>query len=392
MTAGYGSGAQDMLASAEGLVETLAQLVAIPSENPPGFTTDICRLIAARLQPFGYRLSIVSEEPNCDNLVATLGEGPPHLMFTVHVDTVGVSDRTAWSSDPLTLSERDGCLYGLGVSNAKACAAVHVALAERLGALGGPPRGTVTFTFVTDDENVGPRGASYLRRQGLRPDYLVVGAPTRNALVLEERGVMWVAVETYGLAAHAGAPDAGDNAIERMGRMIANLQTDLFPAIRGRGDDRLRSTVNLGRISGGSNTNVVPDRCRIEIDRRLLASETVEGAYAEIVASLTRAGEPPSRWSSELMRGTNAFRSAPDGRLASAAAAAIDIATGAPARYLTALGAGDGRYFSNDGIAIICMGPGDGAESHCPDEFVRLGEVLESLEIHWRFLNAMFEP
>jgi acetylornithine deacetylase/succinyl-diaminopimelate desuccinylase-like protein len=374
------------------MVRTLAQLVEIPSENPPGYTTDICRLIERRLQPFGYRLSIASEEPGCDNLIATLGEGPPHLMFTVHVDTVGVADRAAWGSEPLALSEREGRLFGLGVSNAKACAAVHVTLAERLGAIGGPPRGTVTFTFVTDDENVGPRGASYLRRQGLRPDYLVVGAPTRNALVLEERGVMWVAVETYGLAAHAGAPDAGDNAIERMVRMIAHLQTDLVPAIRARGDDRLQSTINLGRLSGGSNTNVVPDRCRLEIDRRLLASETVEGAYAEIVASLTRAGEPTDRWSSELMRGTNAFRSMADGRLASTAAAAVQIATGEPARYLTALGAGDGRYFANDGIQIICMGPGDGAESHCPDEFVRLDELQQSLAIHWQFLNRMLDP
>jgi acetylornithine deacetylase/succinyl-diaminopimelate desuccinylase-like protein len=392
MTSANPKGAQVSLASADSLVETLAQLVEIASENPPGFTAAICSLIAQRLEPFGYRLSILSEEPACDNLVATLGEGPPHLMFTVHVDTVGVTDRAAWGSEPLVLSQRAGRLYGLGVSNAKACAAVHIALAEALAAAGGPPRGTVSFTFVTDDENVGPRGASYLRRQGLRPDYLVVGAPTRNALVLEERGVMWVAVETYGLAAHAGAPDAGDNAIERMGRMIAHLQTDLFPAIRARGDARLRSTVNLGRISGGSNTNVVPDRCRIEIDRRLLASETVEGAYAEIVASLARAGEPTGRWSSELMRGTNAFRSAPDGKLASAAAAAIEIATGEPARYLTALGAGDGRYFAGDSVQIICMGPGDGAESHCPDEFVRLGEFQQSLAIHWRFLNAMFDP
>jgi len=392
MTARHPVTAQDARERTEGMVQTLAQLVEIPSENPPGFTAAICRLIAQRLEPFGYRLSIASEEPGCDNLVASLGEGPPHLMFTVHVDTVGVADRAAWGSEPLALSERDGRLYGLGVSNAKACAAVHITLAEMLGAMGEPPRGTVTFTFVTDDENVGPRGASYLRRQGLRPDYLVVGAPTRNALVLEERGVMWVAVETYGLAAHAGAPDAGDNAIERMVRMVAHLQTDLVPAIRKRGDDRLQSTINLGRISGGSNTNVVPDRCRIEIDRRLVASETVEGAYAELVDSLTRAGEPSNRWSSELMRGTNAFRSAPNGKLASAAVAAIEIATGEPARYLTALGAGDGRYFSNDGIAIICMGPGDGAESHCPDEFVRLGEFQQSLAIHWQFLNKMFDP
>jgi succinyl-diaminopimelate desuccinylase len=373
----------------DGLVSTLAQLVAIPSANPPGATTAICELIAARLQPLGYRLSTASEEPGCDNLIASLGSGAPHLVFNVHIDTVGVTDPSAWASDPMVLDQRDGRLYGLGAANAKACAAVHLAVAETLAAEGGPAKGTVSFTFVTDDENVGPRGTSYLRRQGLKPDLLLVGAPTRNAIILQERGVMWVAVETRGRAAHAGAPDSGDNAIERMMRLVARLQRDLVPAIRGRSDGAQRSTISLGLISGGSNTNVVPDHCRIEIDRRLLVSESVQGAYDEIVACLTGAGEPEDSWSCELMRGTNAFASPADGVLVTAAAASIAAATGEAARYLLPLGAGDGRYFADDGIEIIAMGPGDGGDSHCANEFVRLDELHQSLAIHLDLMQRL---
>jgi succinyl-diaminopimelate desuccinylase len=375
----------------EDLKQTLADLVAIPSPNPPGETRAVCAWIGKRLGKAGYRLHTVAEEPGCDNLVAMMGEGPPHVMFNVHVDTVGVGDAATWDSDPMVLAERDGRLFGLGASNAKSAAAVHIALAEAIAAQGGPKRGTVSFTFVTDDENVGPRGTSFLRRQGVMPDHLIVGAPTGNAIILEERGVMWVAVETRGQAAHAGDPAAGDNAIDRMVRLMARLQSDLGTRIAGRVDGAQRSTMNLGLFNGGSNTNVVPDHCRVEIDRRLLVSETVESAYAEIAACLAAAGEPPGSWSSELMRGTNAFRAPADGVLAMAMAAAVQDATGAAPRYLAALGAGDGRYYADDPVQILCIGPGAGSDSHCANENVSLAEMEESLAIHLAFVARLYE-
>jgi succinyl-diaminopimelate desuccinylase len=273
------------------LLDTLATLVAIPSPNPPGLTREICAYIAERLAPLGYALSIASEEPGCDNLIASLGAGAPHLVFNVHVDTVGVGDGQDWTSEPMSLARDGDSLFGLGACNAKGCAAVHIALAEALAAMGGPRRGTVSFTFVTDDENVGPRGTAFLRRQGLKPDYLVIGAPTGDAIIAEERGVMWTAIETAGSAAHAGTPEAGDNAILRMMRLLARLDAILTPRLAERVDGPQRSTMSIGLIQGGSNTNVVPDRCRVEIDRRLLIGETVEAAFAEMVEILRSAGD-----------------------------------------------------------------------------------------------------
>jgi succinyl-diaminopimelate desuccinylase len=109
------------------LVETLATLVAIPSPNPPGVTREICAYIAERLAPLGYAMSIASEEPGCDNLIASLGAGAPHLVFNVHLDTVGVGDRQGWSSEPMSLTRDGDSLFGLGACNAKGCAAVHIA-------------------------------------------------------------------------------------------------------------------------------------------------------------------------------------------------------------------------------------------------------------------------
>ena len=96
------------------LLETLTALVAIPSPNPPGVTREICAYVAGRLGPLGYALSIASEEPGCDNLIATLGAGAPHLVFNVHLDTVCVGDPEGWNSDPMSLTRDGDSLFGLG--------------------------------------------------------------------------------------------------------------------------------------------------------------------------------------------------------------------------------------------------------------------------------------
>jgi len=223
----------------------------------------------------------------------------------------------------------------------------------------------------------------FLRQAGLvRPDLLCLGAPTSNTVITAERGVMWVAVETVGKAAHAGAPQTGDNAVERMLRLVGHLQRDLFPRIAARRDGALASTVNLGQFHGGTNTNVVPSRCRIELDRRLLPDETVDGAYAEIVESLSRAGEPEGSVSTELMRGTNGFASSHDGTLVQAIAGAVEAVTGKPLRFADAVGASDGRWFADDGIEIVNFGPGGGSEGHAANEFILASELEESAAIH----------
>lgn len=362
------------------ITEILARLVAIPTAYPPGDSTEICAYARSLLEPLGYRTAIHSEKPGLDNLVASLGEGAPHLVFNAHVDTVGAG--SDWETDPFELTADGDRLYGLGTSNCKGSMAIQLWLAEELARKGGPKRGTVTFTFVTDEESLGPSGMSYLRRAGLvRPDMLFLGAPTANTLITAERGVMWVAVETLGQSAHAGAPDTGDNAILRMVRLVNRLTSELLPRIEARSEDGLRSTINIGKSHGGENTNVVPSHCRLEIDRRLLPSESLEEAVNEIAETLRGAGEPEGSWSVELMTGTPGFASNRDDPLVRHTAAAVEEITGKPARFSDAVGASDGRYFAADGIEILNFGPGEGARGHAANEFIGIEELEEGARI-----------
>lgn len=361
------------------LTEILRDLIAIPSPFPPGDSVAISAYAAGRLRAAGYRTEVLAEAPGVDNVVGRLGEGGPQLVFNAHSDTVAVGDRSLWSSDPYQAEMRDGRIHGLGAGNCKGSMAVQLWLAEEIARRGGPARGTLAFTFVADEENLGPHGMAFLRRAGhVRPDILILGAQTENQMIVAERGVLWARVTTSGRAAHAGNPAAGDNAILRLVRLLGTLETQLKPRLDARRDGDMQSTINVGLIDGGANANVVPARAGMTIDRRLLPGEKVEDALAELHAILEAAGEPAGSWALERLTGTNGFRAGADGPGVTALAAAIAARSGHPARLLNATGVSDGRYFADDGIEIVNFGPGSGAEGHAANESVPLSQMVES--------------
>jgi acetylornithine deacetylase/succinyl-diaminopimelate desuccinylase family protein len=349
------------------LLSLLQQLVAIPSVYPPGDTSAVAAFCRSFLKE--YKTEIVGK----GNLVARLGSGKPSIVFNAHADTVDVGDRAAWRTDPFKATLVDGRVYGLGACNSKSAIAVHLWVAREIARGGGPQRGEVVFTFVCDEENLGPGGLAYLRESGaIKPDTLVVAAQTRNRLVLEERGVMWVKVVTRGKAAHAGAPHTGESAILKMHRVISELQRFVPKASK----DGHRSTLSIGKIRGGENTNVVPDYCDIEIDRRILPEDDFEQAFRELKELCAGADQV------ELLTGTAGFSAPENGAGAKAFAQSIQEVTGRPAERLNVVGASDARYFARDGIEILVTGPGDGADSHQPNEFVELEQMRDAALIH----------
>lgn len=360
----------------DAISDILSDLIAIPSHYPPGETKAICAYTANRLAAAGYRTDIVSNTPPVDNVVARMGNGHPSIVFNAHADTVAVSDRALWDSDPFEASVRDGKLYGLGAGNCKGSMAVQIWLAEEIARRGGPASGEVVFTFVGDEERLGPDGLAHLRQTGLvNPDVLICGAQTGLQIITKERGVMWVEVTTSGTSAHAGEPQHGDNAIDRMVRLVGALDRNLRPGLDARTEGLLQSTMSIGIIAGGTNTNAVPSHCRLEIDRRLLPSETIDGAVEEIAAVVAGAGEPEGSWGVKLLTGTKGFASSDDAPVIAAFRGSIEKITGAPVREVVAVGASDARYFADDGIVLLSFGPGDAHDGHKANESVPVAEL-----------------
>jgi len=366
------------------LVAILSDLIALPSPYPPGTSVEICAYTAKRLKKAGYKVEIATHKKGVDNVVARMkgkAKGPV-IAFNAHVDTVGVGERSNWKSDPYKALVKGGLVYGLGAGNCKGSMAVQIWIAEEIARRGGPASGELIFTFVADEENLGPEGMEYLRKSGkVRPDALILGAQTENNLIVAERGVMWARITTKGRAAHAGNPAAGDNAILRMMRLVGALGSYYDKALKSRVSGAMKSTVNIGMFHGGHNTNVVPSACTVEIDRRLLPNEKVKDAFKELKKVVDGVGEPKSMYAVEFLTGTNGFFAPENGAAVGAFEAAVKAHSRRKVKFLNATGVSDGRYYADDGIEIINFGPGSGAQGHAANESVPIAEMVDAAHI-----------
>lgn len=374
----------------EEILPWLQRLIAAPTAYPPGDTSQIATELHAALSAIGYETRTHTFAPLLANVVASMGSGSPTLVFNAHLDTVGAGDLSLWTRPPLAARVENGVVYGLGAANCKGSAAIQLWLAQQIAKRGGPARGAVVFTFVTDEESLDENGMSALRSAGLvKPDMLLLGAPTENALVTSERGVLWAEITTLGRAAHAGQPEDGDNAILRMLRILQHLDREMSARLASRRDDDMRSTMSIGMMRGGENTNVVPSRCVVQIDRRLLPAESVDAAFYELNDVIAAAGEPANRVEVKRLRGTNGFRGGADGPLVSTLRAVIHDVTHAPATSSSAIGVSDGRYFAHDGIEIVNFGPGVGSAGHASNESVSIEELRHGAQILERVVERL---
>lgn len=368
----------------------LRELVAIPTAYPPGDTTAMAIYLSEVLSAMGYDTQIHRCEPGQDNVVARLGSGSPSLVFNVHVDTVDAGDVSLWNTPPLEVTEIDGTVYGLGVANCKGSGAVQLWLAQEIARRGGPAQGEVVFTFVADEESLGPNGMKFLCDSGVvRPDMLLLGAPTDNTVTNAERGVLWAELTAHGRPAHAGQPGDGDNAILRMVRVLDRLDRDMSERLGTRREDGMRSTMNVGLVQGGRNNNVVPSRCTAQIDRRLLPSETVGAALEELQAIVESVGEPAGSVEARLLLGTNGFSCGTDRPLIAGLIAAIEAVGGEPAQFSSGIGVSDGRHVADSGIEIVNFGPGVGSEGHASNESVTLASLRQSAAVLERLMSTL---
>ncbi|MFA0088651.1 M20 family metallopeptidase [Vibrio sp. 10N.261.51.F12] len=368
----------------EQIKQYMDKLVSINSVYPTNSCKEICEYIEKELTRFPLQVTLHNHAPDKYNVCATLGEGRPHLVLNSHVDTIAPGD--GWESAPFTVTQEGDNLYGLGISNCKALTALHMALASKL-AQDVNFTGKVTFTFVCDEEKLGQDGLASLRGEVLGPvDSLLVAAPSNNQLICRERGIMWMKLRVFGKSAHAGKPEIGDSAVLRMVRILSKVEAQYLPTLSQQDRDGLASTMNVSKLHGGENTNVVPAYCEIEIDRRFPLGISVDQAFTELEQFISSLGEPDDSWELLTLLGTEPYESKSEGKLNESLGCAIEKITGKAPQYIDAVGAFDGRYFSSDNLEIITFGSGDGAEGHADNEKISLQELEASAAIH---LNAI---
>ncbi len=384
----------------EGLAETVAAavepdevlrfaraLIAAPSENPGG-TEDLAADVATGiLTDFGVVPEIVRGDAGRPSVIASIGGGSgPSLAWNGHLDVVPAGDPSTWSHDPWAGTVDDGRLIGRGAADMKGPIASALAAAAAVRRAGIELAGTLTFHLAADEEHAGLHGTKVLWERGLLDqDACVVGEPSDLRVGLAERGGAWITATARGKAAHGSQPHLGVNAITSMSRFLLRLPEvlpDLSHPLVG------SPSVNVALITGGSAPNVVPDRCEVDIDRRIVPGETDPAAvlapFAGLAADL-RSDHPEVDITCELREWTDAAEAAPDTTIAQVARAATAAERGASPVDVGFTGITDARFYINQAhIPTIILGPGSLSVAHTANEWVAVDDLVAAARIYAR--------
>jgi succinyl-diaminopimelate desuccinylase len=374
------------------LVALLQELIRIPTVNPPGEAyEDFVTAFRARLDHYGYTTE-VHAVPEADlpelaplgegrprpNLIGTLSSGAgPVVHLNGHYDVVPVGND--WTRDPFGGELIDGWVYGRGAADMKSGLAAQVIAAEALRRAGFA--GTIVQSAVPDEETVGVRnaGMGWLVEQGLvKADAVIITEPFGPAGVgIGHKGAIWGEITLHGKQAHGSSPRLGVNAIEAMARYLARIDAEVRPRLDARTTsygvtpDEPRATLSFDTISGGAATNIVPDRCTVTFNRRLVPGEDLDAARAELLAPLE--GQP---YDYREFYSTEPVLVGEDEPAVRAAIRAVER-LGLRPRLLISAGSDDQRFVVRSGITnAIIYGPGTTGLSHVSDERISVEDLV----------------
>lgn len=368
----------------------LSDLVRIPSVNPMGRGLSGPEVYEARvtdyLEQFFRGLGVPYERqpivPERANILARY-ETPGArrtLVFEAHQDTVPTDNMTV---EPFGAKVEGNRLYGRGAVDIKGGMAAMLAAFARL--VRTRPAGACNVVMACSvDEEYTFLGVQRLARD-LKADGAIVAEPTKLEIVDAHKGVVRWFVHTAGRSCHSSSPEQGTNAIYRMGRLLTGIERYAERLRCDKTDPRLGpATLSVGRIEGGTSANVVPDRCRIEIDRRVLPGEDPLAAPEELAAYLRQHEqidfplESEKPWMSKTPLGADK-----SGDLSARLGRAVDAIRGSHRRTAVPYGT-DASTIAAAGVPAVVFGPGDIAQAHTCDEWVPLDEVEQAAEILYR--------
>lgn len=383
------------------LIKFLQELVSIPSDNPPGDCQAIAEHIYKRLDGFGLEnvsLNEVEEEKvkavgmiRASNVVAysTFGSGEgPEITLNSHGDVVPPG--LGWTQDPYGGNVVDGKMYGRGVAVSKSDIASYTFAVLALRKLQANLKGKISLAFTFDEETGGDIGPKWLLDKGLiNPDMAICPGFTYS-LVNAHNGCLHLEVKLKGKSAHAAEPQYGHDALEAMTGVLSALYEYR------KGFSKIKSNVpgidspNLvvGLISGGINTNVVPDEATIRIDRRLIPEENPQVAELEIrnvIAEALESYAGVEAYINQILL-ARAFGPVPvDSPLVQSISTNWTTIMGGELPVNGVPLYTDARHFYEAGIPVVLFGAGPRtlleANGHRADEHIKVDDLLKSTKI-----------
>ncbi|UDG76984.1 M20/M25/M40 family metallo-hydrolase [Achromobacter sp. 77] len=385
-------------------VRFLQALVRVPTDTPPGNNAPHAERTAQLLQDFALHAEAhpVPAQAVADygmqsitNLIVRreYGGAGPRIALNAHGDVVPPGD--GWKHDPYGAEIEDGCLYGRAAAVSKSDFASFTFALRALEAVAMPSRGAVELHFTYDEEFGGLLGPGWLLEQGLtRPD-LMIAAGFSYEVVTAHNGCLQMEVTVHGKMAHAAIPSSGVDALQGAVAILNALyaQNAHYQAITSQVPGISHPYLNVGRIEGGTNTNVVPGKVSFKLDRRMIPEENATEVEADIrrIIEETAASCPGIRVEIKRLLLANSMRPLPGAQpLVQAIQQHGEAVFGEPIPAMGTPLYTDVRLYAEAGIpgVIYGAGPRTVLESHAKrnDERINLEDLRRATKVIARTL------
>ena len=279
-------------------VRFLQALIRVPTPTPPGDNAPHAERTAELLKSFGFEAEkhpVPAAEvqayglQSLTNLIVRRHYGPGiTIALNAHGDVVPPGD--GWTQDPYGGAIVDGHIYGRAAAVSKSDFASFTFAVRALESLGIALHGAVELHFTYDEEFGGELGPGWLLRHQLTKPDLLIAAGFSYEVVTAHNGCLQMEVTVHGRQAHAAIPESGVDALQGAVQILNALyaQNVLYKTIRSQVAGINHPYLNVGRIEGGTNTNVVPGKVIFKLDRRMLPEENpgeVEAAIRQVIAA-----------------------------------------------------------------------------------------------------------
>ncbi len=373
----------------ERAISLLFDLIRIDTSNPPGREEGICLFLKNLFEREGLKGNLISFDPGRPSFYSSLeGEKPGSIVLTGHLDTV--SPLGSWSFNPFEPFQKDGKIFGLGACDMKSGVALIIDLFLNFSRKGR--RLHSLKIALTSDEEDKYRGAESLRKAGVLDDalFLIELEPTDSVPLIGEKGEFWVKANFFGREAHGSTPERGVNSVLAQAKFLLELEKEI--SLLPPRDFWGRTTLNVGKIQGGRQPNIVPESCFSELDFRLVRDEDrefVEGKMEELGKSVL----PGAKFRWEEISYKRPIFSNLENPWLSKFLRTYEEATGEKFRPQVATFCTDlPTMFPETAPPFVIFGPGNILQAHQPDEFVEISTIEKTRKVLEDFLEQSLFP
>lgn len=398
-------------ASSEELLDLAGLLIQTPSENPEGDCTEIASVIAEYFTDHGIDTELLDAGEGRVSVVAHRGtkyENDRYLVLSGHHDVVPVGDTERWSFPPFAGDVVDGWLRGRGASDMKAGLAGLMHVLTLINRLDIPLKGKLSFASVPDEETGGPLGAHWLLEQGVLEGATggIIAEPTeRDHPTIGQKGSNWFRLTVRGTPGHGSLQPLHGKSANLLGaKAVLALQklwdmkpvqseelkqllsdSKLYAAAREGygpdiGDVFEHVTINVGKISGGTSTNVIADTCVIEFDTRVPLGLSREQVNTRVFEILSEEGIEAEIEYLGFMSEAN--WTPPSDPIVETLVTALRELSDPQALGVLQWASSDARTFRSHGIPVLQYGPADLQTIHNFDERALASDVVLAAKVY----------